>query len=752
MTAAALAALVLALSVIATAALGDGRQERDLQPVPPPGSAAVDGRIYDLTSNAGRIYARGQFREIGAFNGSSVGIDPVTGAQLSGFPVTDGQVSDVIDDGSGGWYIAGSFDAVDGLLQPTVAHVEADGSLDQGFAPPLIEGDADALALVGDTLFLGGAIRTDGRDTNLLALDAGDGSLTDPVTHIRPRVTELAYAPAAPGRTARLIVGTGLPAGPSGITGVYAIDPVLGGPVPGFTPPTGGNVRALAVSDDTLYVGGRGLAALDLTTGARIPTFDAGTDDVFGETPKGGLVHVLALDGDRLLAGGNFSALGGRAGAVVALDPDTGLADPSFRSPLRARRGGEVPDSGVFDLALTPGRLWVGGDLAGPDFARGGQALVPLDPETGAAAGSEALRLNDQVNALAYAGGRLYAGGWFFLTDPHAAKNLASLDSATLAVTDEVHGLPRSATARSYGSSMLPANDRLIFSYTNFHGYEKDPDHPWVSRTLDVAGLDTSNGRSLSGHAIGKVKNLTGIAVAGDRAFVAQRLSNDVRFPRNRISVRSVRTGKQIDSFELPLRGYVTTLEVSGGSLYAAGSFRRFRRDGSPAHLAVIKVDQRDGSLQPSFDPHVNGPVYDIDISADRVYMNGLFKKAGSRIPRRHKPGFVRVPIDRSGLNAADSSSGRPVRSFAPTHDYRFDLFRVNVIGSCVAIGRSTALSTGSLLSQQTGKRCPEGVLSSATAVTPVVGRVAYVGLDYGVANPPRFGHQLSYISLTDLP
>jgi hypothetical protein len=368
---------------------------------------------------------------------------------------------------------------------------------------------------------------------------------------------------------------------------------------------------------------------------------------------------------------------------------------------------------------------------------------------TGKTLGPKPVRLNDQVNALAIDGGRMYVGGWFFLVNPHAADGLASLDAKTLAVTDEVTKRPPgTGPRRSNGSVMLPGADRLLFAETNFHGYRKPPLDPWAPTSSRVRAVDTSSGDYLRRYGLDRLQDMSGIAVGGNRVYVAQRLQDDVRFPHNRISVRSLRTGKEIDSFDLPLRGYVTKLDYGSGSLFAGGSFRRFRPDGTPAHLAVIRVDPRNGSLRGRFDPHVNGPVYDIEVDDGRVYSVGLFDKAGPKIPPRGL-GDGRAPLERRGLEAADVADGSPIRTFAPRGNRHSDLYRLRAVAGCLDAAIPFGYTDYShLLSQATGLSCRgAGLPLYPGNTTAAVGRIAFTGSGYSFAQDT-----LEFVTLVSSP
>ena len=66
-------------------------------------------------------------------------------------------VNEIISDGSGGFYIAGSFSAIDGNTANRVARYLSDGTIDPNFAPLSINSTVETMALSGSDLYIGGS-------------------------------------------------------------------------------------------------------------------------------------------------------------------------------------------------------------------------------------------------------------------------------------------------------------------------------------------------------------------------------------------------------------------------------------------------------------------------------------------------------------------------------------------------------------------------------------------------------------------
>src|SRR5882762_9914604 len=76
----------------------------------------TNGTVRTVVRDGGTIYVGGGFSQVGPATGPAVPIDAGTGALPPAFPkVAGSRVFAVVSDGTGGWYIGGSFTAVGGV-------------------------------------------------------------------------------------------------------------------------------------------------------------------------------------------------------------------------------------------------------------------------------------------------------------------------------------------------------------------------------------------------------------------------------------------------------------------------------------------------------------------------------------------------------------------------------------------------------------------------------------------------------------
>ncbi|WP_067170830.1 delta-60 repeat domain-containing protein [Microtetraspora niveoalba] len=157
---------------------------------------------------------------------------------------------------------------------------------------------------------------------------------------------------------------------------LFAYDLRTGRVLRDFAPEVSAPVYALASgTDGTVYVGGsfdfpgRALVRLSLADGSTVDSFDA--------PAYGGDVSALVLQGDRLYVGGDFIQIGGTPRTALArLDAATGAVDPDFTITPGDPRGTTVK---VYAMAATRDRLAIDGSFTTVDGLRRPQvALIDL--------------------------------------------------------------------------------------------------------------------------------------------------------------------------------------------------------------------------------------------------------------------------------------------------------------------------------------------------------------------------------------
>src|SRR5438094_5966688 len=82
-----------------------------------------DGPVYATATLGDTLYLGGSFSRVQPLTGGGVPIELTTGLAAAGFPRVHGKVFAAIPDGSGGWYIGGSFDSVGTAPRANLARI-----------------------------------------------------------------------------------------------------------------------------------------------------------------------------------------------------------------------------------------------------------------------------------------------------------------------------------------------------------------------------------------------------------------------------------------------------------------------------------------------------------------------------------------------------------------------------------------------------------------------------------------------------
>jgi hypothetical protein len=304
----------------------------------------------------------------GARSANGMIVDAASGRAVAAVSA-DGIITAAVADGSGGWFIAGSFTQVDGQPRANVAHVRADGSLDPGWRAPNLGPPAAltflSLARAGTRVLLAGGFHMAGRRPGVVALRAADGSL-DPAWKTPGVCFDGAWAVRA--HAGRAWVATACAAPPC----IVAVSGSTGHPI-AWSP---------------------GVAAI-------------------GET---GCVNGIAFAGNAVYFTGGFTAVGGlhRQG-IAAADASNGHVSAAFAPSGPCAQGGEA-------IAVAHGRVFVGGGTC---------PIAAFAPTSGRQLWALARRGSASTNALLAISGRIYVGGAFTRLAGVVADGLVGLDQGT---------------------------------------------------------------------------------------------------------------------------------------------------------------------------------------------------------------------------------------------------------------------------------------------------------------------------------
>jgi hypothetical protein len=349
-----------------------------------------------------------------------------------------GSVAAIAPDGSGGYYLGGSFTAVGGVPINNAAHILANGTVDKSWNPDPSGCGYDevrALDVSGSNVYLVGLFCSITAPTGTGAVTrdgvAAVNATTGRDTGWNPAPLGVVYALAVSGSTVYLGGQFSRINDPANDTvgGVARINAAAvnatTGVDMGWNPSPDGYVGALAVSGSTVYIGGRfnsvtGPTGTTVVTRYHTAAVNAITGDatswdpnpyVGSSNPNAGAVNALAASGSTVYIGGQFTTMAGAGTARIARDNAAAVNATTGR----ATGWDPNPNTPVDAIAVSGSTVYLGGYFASISGPAGTTETIDngvsaVNTTTGFGAGwSDPLGGGD-VGALAAAGSAVYLG------------------------------------------------------------------------------------------------------------------------------------------------------------------------------------------------------------------------------------------------------------------------------------------------------------------------------------------------------
>ncbi len=580
----------------------------------------TDGVVTKVLRSGNTLYVSGSFSHVGPNSGGGVEVDDVRGEPTGRLPKVAGVVEVVIPDGAGGWFIGGAFAGVGGLARRNLAHILSNGSVD-GWTPDPDE-PVEAMAIGGKTLYVGGSFqRISGVPrAYLAAFDLGTGQM-------------LAWDPAPDRRVRALVCGSWqLYVGGDFATlgtqtrwSLAEIDRSTGSVtdwdlrIGSLTGP--GSVRALALSGDTLFVGGM-IAAMQAISRFHLGALDCSNRILLEWNPRvtsptgdmyfgNGYVSALAFRPDAVLVGGHFTGVGGEVRAGLAMvDRASGLVtawSPSFNSTS------SDGSADITSIAVDGDSAYVAGGFLGVNgLSRSYSAKLDLGSD---GVSAWAPQPTDPVHAIATQGDGVYLGGVFagLGSEWRRRIDIAAFDATTGAVKDwnpNPDGLDVRTMALSHGRVYVCG------FFASIGGQPRD----------GLAALDTLTGAATAWYPVtnGWTKTLE---VVGDTLYVGGAFGNVNGQPRGRLASFDLTTGMLTD-WAPDANSDVFDIALKGSTAYLAGFFSAV--GGVPRRYGLAAVDAITGQLL-DWDPQPDNWANAIEIVDSVLYVGGVFNTIGGQ-------------------------------------------------------------------------------------------------------------------------
>jgi hypothetical protein len=371
------------------------------------------------------------------------------------------------------------------------------------------------------------------------------------------------------------------------------------------------------------------IVAAMLVGGLATPASAAISSDPDPTWMTNGQIRAMVRFGNYIYIGGKFTQVrastspgpGEKFAArnLARINVTTGLGDPSWTPDVV----GSTAAPAVHALTVAGGDVWVGGDfqsvngqprhnLAAVSVATGA-VVAGVDPVVGASG-------NRSVRALAQAGGRVFAGGYFKSVDGSPRRFLAAfgLDGALQ------NWKPR-VDKRVFSLAMGCDGDRL-FAGGQFRRAGGDGDAAWSARET-VAAFDPASGALEAWHVpVGTIEEgqkayamaptctQLNVAYGGNNRAIAFRLDNGTSGDKK---------------WQVNTSGNVQAITVAGGQIVIGGHFTSI---GGLTRNRIAALSMSSGAVDPGFNPSLTGQwggPWALTADASHLYVGGQFTMVG---------------------------------------------------------------------------------------------------------------------------
>ncbi|KAF0810998.1 RHS Repeat family protein [Alcanivorax sp. S71-1-4] len=490
-----------------------------------------------------------------------------------------------------------------------------------------VNGDVKAQVLGYDgTRYIGGSFTMAGMNVGSVALFPVNDDLSNPHLLAMPEANGEIHAVASDGEGGWYIAGDFTRFGNFERLRLAHIDG--SGRISNWNPGANGTVRALVVSNDTVYAGGDFTAAGNGNAAIarnKLASFSANGSLTNWNPYANGLVRALALGDDGVFVGGEFTQIGGGPDA----DTRTGLAKIGFNGDLLSWRSSI---SGKFNaLLFHNGSIYAGGDFTqGSRLQDGNQYSIPAG------------RYINNLVALPSAGdGAVSPSSHFqYFAVGGVVNSIISSDSGGVLIGGTFSDVVRYHFSAGSNQFSIRYHESLCSShgYVNISSGVCINDVPTTGSVSAIAQVEDDLLLARSNENFWGIEggSINTIATDGGSILIAGNFH--IAGGHDRLGLASFDNQGFLGDWAPGANGVVHTMTKRNGVIYAGGDFT-FSGAGiaNTARNRLAAFDEEGNLL--SWNPGANGRVNSLVVLGGNIYAAGSFTSAGGE-PRSRLASF----------------------------------------------------------------------------------------------------------------
>ncbi|MBU1115654.1 MAG: T9SS type A sorting domain-containing protein [Bacteroidetes bacterium] len=614
----------------------------------------TNGNVYAIAVDGDYTYIGGVFSYVGMNTGYGIKLTASSAVPSKTYPKVNGTIYCVEPDGSGGWYIGGSFSKVGSYTRNQIAHINSDGSVNTTWNPNA-NSTVYSIKKDGNNIYVGGNFTTIGGQTRkaIAKLNNTDGNADASWNANLDNANPIVYTIAITGSDI-YIGGNFTSINSTTVNKIAKLNISDGSRNSSWDANANNNVKKLLISTSYLFVIG------DFTTiggQSRSKIAKLNTTDGNAETwnaNQNSSVYDMALssDGGALYVGGTFTSIGGES--------RTRLAKIGVINPLVDATWQPYPNHDVYSIAVTSSAVYVGGNFTNISSSQGVDVyrFAKLNTSNGDAVSTWLPTPNTYSNAIAISGDDIYAGGSFSSAGGKFQSYIARINNTTGKLDENwspigvgvVYTIDLGTTyiylgGDSFAKRYIRSNAALDGTWTPSFDNIVRTIYPDESNDAIYLGGDFTSVNSTARNYVAKVNNSTG--------------ATDITWDPN-------------------ASNRVRSLIVSSGSVYAGGEFTTI---GGQSRNYIAHLNTTNGNAN-DLNPNANNYVYDLALNASKLYIGGGFTVIGGQTRNR--------------LAKYDLSSGSLDETWNPNSDGWIYTLVTNSSGSSVYVGGNFFVIGGS--------------------------------------------------------